>query len=284
MLNFQYIVNFEHSGSEFLQFVEECLAFYDGSSNILQKKDTRNRTVIEATMEFRDSLSFLPLMKEIEDDIKSLMSVVSRLKSDGADTEMENPKISVRNLVKRFFQKSLTKKEETYPCPDCPGQSPFKSFKAFQRHRKTQHSENVTSENLGARDEIKCLLTRKKDPSRLCLRNIKKVDICRHLKLAHGETRPKSQGKGQDKEFKGFFSLDQRKFTVAWGNRGENFPDEEMIEIEGDSPTINNNNVPLGDAPVDNALPAVALDHNPQDASGNDIKTTVWSKTVWVQK
>ena len=64
------------------------------------------------------------------------------------------------------------------------------------------------------------------------MRMIKKVDICRHLKLAHDEVRPKG------KEFKGFFSFDKEKFTVAWGDRGENFPDEEMIEIEGEDQLI----------------------------------------------
>ena len=246
------------------------MASYDGSSSILKAKDTGGRTIVEAAIDFEHSLSSLPSAPKslIEDTIAGLKTEVSHLKNKSPDN-------SIKKLVKRFFQKSLLKKEQNYPCTDCPDQSPFESFKAFQRHRKTYHSESVTSENLGGRDEYKCLLSRKKDQAKLCLKNIKKVDICRHLKLAHGEARPLG------KEFKGFFSFDQKKFTVAWGGRSENFPDEEMIEREESSPEENPpyiNNLPVV-TEEDNSLTEVevALVQNPQNVQSNETDSEILS-------
>ena len=136
-------------------------------------------------------------------------------------------KIKVKKLVKRYFVSSLTKKEGTYSCEHCPDQQPFENFKSLQRHNIQNHPDDdkASAEDLEGRDEIKCLMKSTKNPSKLCEKMIRKVDICRHLKF-HGEARPAK------KNFKGFFTFDKKIYTVAWGDRKENINEETMVEVE----------------------------------------------------
>ena len=136
-------------------------------------------------------------------------------------------KRKVKKLVKRYFVSSLTKKEGTYSCEHCPDQQPFENFKSLQRHNIQNHPEDdkASAEDLEGRDEIKCLMKSTKNPSKLCEKMVRKVDICRHLKF-HGETRPVK------KNFKGFFTFDKKNYTVAWGDRKENIEEETMVEVE----------------------------------------------------
>ena len=111
----------------------------------------------------------------------------------------------VKRIVKRFFVTSLTKKEGTYSCELCPDQHPFANFKSLQRHNHKNHpnADKASAENLEQRDEIKCLMKSNKNPSKLCEKMVRKIDICRHLTF-HGEVRPAK------KYFKGFFTFDKK--------------------------------------------------------------------------
>ena len=64
-------------------------------------------------------------------------------------------------------------------------------------------------------------------PGKLCNKKVPRNDITRHLNYVHGIQRP------QKKQFKGFFSFDSEKsFSVAWGERKEQFSEESIIEME----------------------------------------------------
>ena len=79
----------------------------------------------------------------------------------------------------------------------------------------------------------------KKNQAKLCLRNIKKVDICRHLKLAHAEARPKGKEFSSDPTtLKVQFNLleaESNQLSVLAGAQQIHFCEESCSKCESPS-------------------------------------------------
>ena len=170
---------------------------------------------------------------EFEDALANIVIETTKLKKFVVDQNKDDKKEKAAKtvMIRRIFVESLITSEQEYRCNLCPSdRKAFKNFKSLRRHQNKDHPDNpekFTAGDILTKNSIICLMENKNMPGKLCKKKVPRNDITRHLSYVHGIQRP------QKKQFKGFFSFDgEKSFSVAWGERKEQFSEESIIEME----------------------------------------------------
>ena len=183
----------------------------------LDLTDSKSVFLIDTLSSFKEALEKFSGLKDLSPTVNNMSPL--------------SPIPLPKKTVKKIFTKSLEKREETYQCLICQGGTSFVNFVSLQKHMRQEHpnSPKLSAESLSKRDTIICLLPHSKVLEKKCNKSVKKLDICRHLKRCHNSEKPPG------KQFKGFYRIEpETKFSPQWGNRNEEFPEEEDIEIDGE--------------------------------------------------
>ena len=170
---------------------------------------------------------------EFEDALANIVVETTKLKKFVVDQNKDDKKEKAAKtvMIRRIFVESLITSEQEYRCNLCPSdRKAFKNFKSLRRHQNKDHPDNpekFTAGDILTKNSIICLMENKNMPGKLCKKKVPRNDITRHLSYVHGIQRP------QKKQFKGFFSFDgEKSFSVAWGERKEQFSEESIVEME----------------------------------------------------